>query len=103
MMFHFKACVYVIRLSCSKTTCLSSLSHLFCVPVLKRHFLLLFVFWFFAFFSRAFQGVQRGDDLSGRFTVTMSPSWEFVLQENNAFAQIKNALAGNATVTFQVL
>lgn len=33
----------------------------------------------------------------------MSPSLEFVLQENNAFAQIKNALAGNATVTFQVL
>ncbi|CAN0209222.1 unnamed protein product [Ectocarpus sp. 8 AP-2014] len=48
-------------------------------------------------------GVQRGDDLSGRFTVTISPSLEFVLQENNAFAQIRNALAGNATVTFQVL
>ncbi|CAB1115277.1 unnamed protein product [Ectocarpus sp. CCAP 1310/34] len=47
-------------------------------------------------------GVQRGDDLSGRFTVTMSPSLEFVLQENNAFAQIRNVLAGNATVTFQV-
>ncbi|CAM9759306.1 unnamed protein product, partial [Ectocarpus fasciculatus] len=47
-------------------------------------------------------GVQRGDDLSGRFTVTMSPSLEFVLQEKNTFAQLMNALAGNATVTFQV-
>lgn len=48
------------------------------------------------------QGVQRGDDLSGRFSVSMSPSLDFVLEENKAFAQIKNALAGNATVTFQV-
>ncbi len=46
--------------------------------------------------------MQRGDDLSGRFSVSMSPSLDFVLEENKAFAQIKNALAGNATVTFQV-
>ena len=46
--------------------------------------------------------MQRGDDLSRRFSVSMSPSLDFVLEENKAFAQIKNALAGNATVTFQV-
>lgn len=40
--------------------------------------------------------------MSGRYSVTMSPSLHFVLEENKAFAQIKNALAGNATVTFQV-
>eukprot|EP00903_Cladosiphon_okamuranus_P019966 g18348.t1 len=47
-------------------------------------------------------GVQRGDDLSGRFTVSVSPSLDFVLEEKKAFAQIKNALAGNTTLTFQV-
>eukprot|EP00752_Nemacystus_decipiens_P009320 g8328.t1 len=40
--------------------------------------------------------------MSGRYSVSMSPSLDFVLQKNKAFAQIKNALAGNATVTFQV-
>ena len=40
--------------------------------------------------------------MSRRFSVSMSPSLDFVLEENKAFAQIKNALAGNATVTFQV-
>ncbi|CAM9620246.1 unnamed protein product [Hapterophycus canaliculatus] len=32
----------------------------------------------------------------------MSPILDFVLLEKNYMAQIKNALAGNATVTFQV-
>ncbi|CAM9420068.1 unnamed protein product [Pylaiella littoralis] len=47
-------------------------------------------------------GVRRGDDLSNRFSVSMSPSLDIVLEENKAFAQIKNTLAGNATITFQV-
>lgn len=46
--------------------------------------------------------MRRGDDLSNRFSVSLSPSLDIVLEENKAFAQIKNALAGNTTITFQV-
>lgn len=38
----------------------------------------------------------------GRISLSMSPSFDVVMQEKKAFAQIKNALAGNATVTLQV-
>lgn len=48
------------------------------------------------------QGVQRGDDLTGRFSVSMSPILDVFLEEKNYMSQIKNALAGSVTVTFQV-